>query len=64
MMGFHDLAHHPDATTTPGLLLYRFGAALVFFTATIGEDSIYPTLKMAMETFQTAQPPPPDGEPK
>jgi hypothetical protein len=27
MMGFHDLAHHPDATTTPGSLLYRFGAA-------------------------------------
>jgi sulfate permease, SulP family len=34
MKGFHDLAHHPDATTTPGLLLYRFGAALVFFNAT------------------------------
>ncbi len=34
MKGFHDLAHHPDAVTTPGLLLYRFGAALVFFNAT------------------------------
>ncbi len=34
MKGFHDLAHHPDARTTPGLLLYRFGAAIVFYNAT------------------------------
>lgn len=33
MKGFHDLAHHPDASPTPGLLLYRFGAAIVFFNA-------------------------------
>ncbi len=31
--GFHDRAHHPVAPTTPGLLLYRFGAAIVFYNA-------------------------------
>jgi high affinity sulfate transporter 1 len=128
MKGFHDVAHHPDATTTPGLLLYRFDAAIVFFNATyfrkrvlelaaaqpdlkqviidgstvntidstgadgidalarelarrgirlglagfctetrslldrtdvmtaIGTDSVYPTLKAAMNTFQTLEP--------
>jgi sulfate permease, SulP family len=35
--------------TETRMLLERTG-----FTATIGEDSIYATLKMAMETFQTA----------
>jgi MFS superfamily sulfate permease-like transporter len=34
MKGFHDIARRPDAMTTPGLLLYRFGAAIVFFNAT------------------------------
>jgi MFS superfamily sulfate permease-like transporter len=33
MKGFHDLAHHGDATGTPGLLLYRFGAGIVFYNA-------------------------------
>ncbi len=33
MKGFHDLAHHADASPTPGLLLYRFGAGLVFYNA-------------------------------
>ncbi len=31
--GFHSLIHHPDAPATPGLLLYRFGAAIVFYNA-------------------------------
>ena len=31
--GFHDLAGHPDATTTPGLVLFRFDAPLVFANA-------------------------------
>jgi MFS superfamily sulfate permease-like transporter len=133
MKGFHDVAHHPDATTTPGLLLYRFGAAIVFFNATyfkrrildlaaaqpglkqvvidgstvntidstgadavdalardlarqgirlglagfrsetrsvlertgamaaIGTDSVYPTLKAAMNAFLAEQSPPPAG---
>ncbi len=31
--GFHDVARHPDATTTPGLVLFRFDAPLVFANA-------------------------------
>jgi MFS superfamily sulfate permease-like transporter len=33
MKGFHDLTHHHHASETPGLLLYRFGAAVVFYNA-------------------------------
>jgi MFS superfamily sulfate permease-like transporter len=33
MKGFHDRIHHPDASGTPGLLLYRFGAGIVFYNA-------------------------------
>jgi MFS superfamily sulfate permease-like transporter len=33
MKGFHDVARHADAETTPGLLLYRFGAEIVFYNA-------------------------------
>ena len=33
MKGFHDLGRHPDAVATPGLLIYRFGAGIVFFNA-------------------------------
>jgi MFS superfamily sulfate permease-like transporter len=33
MKGFHNLAQHADATVTPGLLLYRFGAGIVFYNA-------------------------------
>src|SRR5215475_6132192 len=31
--GWHEVAHHNDATTHPGLTVYRFGAAIVFFNA-------------------------------
>ena len=31
MKGYHDRKDYPDAETTPGLLLYRFNANLVFF---------------------------------
>jgi MFS superfamily sulfate permease-like transporter len=33
LKGFHELAHHADASATPGLLLYRFGAGIVFYNA-------------------------------
>jgi MFS superfamily sulfate permease-like transporter len=33
MRGWHEMAHHQDATTHPGLLVYRFSAAIVFFNA-------------------------------
>jgi high affinity sulfate transporter 1 len=31
--GFHALARHPNARTTPGLLLFRFNGPIVFFNA-------------------------------
>ena len=31
--GFHDIEDFPEATTIPGLILYRFDANLVFFNA-------------------------------
>jgi high affinity sulfate transporter 1 len=33
MKGWHELTHHPEATTHPGLMVYRFSAAIVFFNA-------------------------------
>jgi MFS superfamily sulfate permease-like transporter len=33
MKGFHDRIHHADAPGTQGLLLYRFGAGIVFYNA-------------------------------
>lgn len=31
--GFHSVERHPNATTVPGLLLFRFNAPIVFFNA-------------------------------
>jgi high affinity sulfate transporter 1 len=31
--GFHDAAHYPEAPRTPGVLIYRFGAGIVFYNA-------------------------------
>ena len=33
MRGWHEVAHHPDATTHSGLMVYRFGSAIAFFNA-------------------------------
>ncbi len=33
MRGWHDVADHQDAITHPGLMVYRFNAAIVFFNA-------------------------------
>jgi high affinity sulfate transporter 1 len=33
MRGWHDMAHTVEATTPPGLIVYRFGAGIVFFNA-------------------------------
>jgi high affinity sulfate transporter 1 len=33
LAGFHSVARHADAKTTPGLLLFRFNGPLVFFNA-------------------------------
>ena len=31
--GWHDVAYHQEATTHPGLMVYRFGAGIMFFNA-------------------------------
>src|SRR5215813_4589329 len=33
MRGWHDVAQQPDASTPPGLVVYRFGAGIVFFNS-------------------------------
>ena len=33
MRGWHDVAYHQEATTHPGLMVYRFGAGIIFFNA-------------------------------
>jgi high affinity sulfate transporter 1 len=41
MKGFHDLVHHADAPGTPGLLLYRFGAGIVFYNASYFKKRVF-----------------------
>jgi high affinity sulfate transporter 1 len=38
--GFHNLSDFPEATTIPGLILYRFDANLVFFNADYFRDRV------------------------
>ena len=38
--GFHDIDDFPEATTIPGLILYRFDANLVFFNADYFRDRV------------------------
>ena len=33
MKGWHDVAYHHEAATHPGLMVYRFGAGIMFFNA-------------------------------
>jgi MFS superfamily sulfate permease-like transporter len=33
LRGWYPLTEHPDAATHPGLVVYRFGAGIVFFNA-------------------------------
>jgi len=40
MKGFHDIADYPQATTIPGLILYRFDANIVFFNADYLRDRV------------------------
>ena len=40
MKGFHDVAQHAGASATPGLLLYRFGAAIVFYNASYFKNRV------------------------
>jgi len=45
--GFHNLADFPNATTIPGLILYRFEANLVFFNADYFRDRLRATIAAA-----------------
>lgn len=40
MKGFHNVADLPEATTIPGLILYRFDANLVFFNADFFKERV------------------------
>ncbi len=40
MKGFHATKDHPDATTVPGLLIYRFDSDLVFFNVDYFRDRL------------------------
>jgi MFS superfamily sulfate permease-like transporter len=33
MRGWHDVAYHQEAATHPGLMVYQFGAGIMFFNA-------------------------------
>jgi MFS superfamily sulfate permease-like transporter len=44
--GFHDVVGHPNATTTPGLVLFRFDAPLVFANARTFRERV---LELAQE---------------
>ena len=39
--GFHDVIGHPDATTTPGLVLFRFDAPLIFANARTFREQVH-----------------------
>ena len=39
--GFHDVVGHPDAVTTPGLVLFRFDAPLIFANARTFREQIH-----------------------
>jgi high affinity sulfate transporter 1 len=39
--GFHDLANHPDGVTTPGLVIFRFDAPLIFANARTFREQVH-----------------------
>jgi len=45
--GFHDLKDYPDATTTPGLLIYRFDSDLVFYNCDLFKERIQQSIRAA-----------------
>jgi len=45
--GFHDIEDFPEATTIPGLILYRFDANLVFFNVDYFRDRLRATIAAA-----------------
>ena len=39
--GFHDVVNHPEATTIPGLVLFRFDAPLIFANARTFSEQVH-----------------------
>jgi high affinity sulfate transporter 1 len=47
LAGFHDITNHPAARTIPGLCLFRFNSALVFFNAPYFKQMVLQAAKAA-----------------
>jgi high affinity sulfate transporter 1 len=45
--GFHDIKDYPEATTIPGLLIYRFDAVLVFFNCDLFKEHVQQEIRKA-----------------
>ena len=45
--GFHDLKDYPEATTTPGLLIYRFDADVVFYNCDLFKERVQESIRKA-----------------
>ncbi len=45
--GLHDIKDYPEATTTPGLLIYRFDAVLVFFNCDLFKERVQQEIRKA-----------------
>jgi len=48
--GWHEVTHQQDASTYPGLVVYRFGAALVFFNAAYFKKRVLEAIKERPDT--------------
>lgn len=47
LAGFHDVTNHPTARTIPGLCLFRFNSALVFFNAPYFKQAVLQVVNAA-----------------
>jgi high affinity sulfate transporter 1 len=50
--GFHDLQEFPEATTIPGLVIYRFDANLVFFNVDFFRERVRATIAAAKDPVE------------
>jgi len=50
--GFHSIERHPDAVTTPGLMLIRFNAPIVFFNSPYFKRSVMAAADAARGTLK------------
>jgi high affinity sulfate transporter 1 len=50
LKGFHNITHYDDAKTIPGLVLYRFSAAIIFFNTAYFKRRVHEVLMAYPET--------------